>query len=230
MNPSDVKLDLSSAQVINKRNLDAVEELFSDQLVGAIAEIKDVAEGRADDKFGITRGSLYRIFEEKVQRKTGIWERLILPNPIIRWTLGYQILTSDYFRHKERYPLYLFSPNRVKSEEDVYGSFAYFRSRLCIQALAFHNQVPFFSVCNGAKLEPVVTDSETDKAKLTVHYSMNSIYGRADYTKGVPIDLIRKGRERNICAYRNFRSKNYAYWMVKNFGDEVQSLKQDMSE
>jgi hypothetical protein len=230
MNPSDVKLDLSSAQVVNKRNLDAVEELFSDQLVGAIAEIKDVAEGRADDKFGIAKGSLYRIFEEKVQRKTGIWERLILPNPIIRWTPTYQILTSDYFRHKERYPLYLFSPNRVKSEEDVYGSFGYFRSRLCIQALAFHNQVPFFPVCDGAKLEPVVTDSAKDKAKLTVHYSQNSVYGRPDYAKNAPIDLIRKGRERNICAYRNFRSKNYAYWMVKNFGDEIQALKQDMSE
>ena len=227
INPNDAQLDLSSAQVINKRNIDAVEELFADQFVGAIAEIKDVAEGRSDDKFGITRGSVYRIFESSVKNSNGTSASLLLPNLFTIWTPVFQIMTSEYWKHKERYPMYLFNSTRVKSEEDVYKSFDHFRSRLCIQALAFQNQDPFLQVCDGAVLEPVISDSAADKQKLSVVYSGNSIFGQKVYTSISPRKLIIKGRESNICAYRNFRSKNYAYWMVKNFSDDVQALKKD---
>lgn len=240
MNPNDVRIDLSNAQVINERNLNAYEKFFKDQFIGMIAEIKDVIDSPGK-KGSINSSSIARAVNQTVinsNNRSWVKKMLISSfNPIIGMHVYTPSLTSlsiDYLLHRERYPLYLFNANRVKSNEDTNGSFALFWSKLCIQALAFQDQDPFYPLCYGAALTPVISDNEKDKSKLSVHYAQNSAIGRSDYKDIINLNdnmtkLSRKSRARNICAYRDFRNKNYAYWMVKNFNDEAEQLKQDLN-
>lgn len=224
-NSSLVQLDLQHAQTINLSNLAAVEKLFADQFVGMIASVKNIADGKADRPASLNFNSLKRMLDATFAKNK---------LPVSNFTPLYELMTMDYWFHRERYPFELFPG--VKPEEDFHKSFDGFRSRLCIQALAFKNQAPFYSLCDGAKLKAVGIDNEEDRVRLSTDYTTessngmnesnrNELGGREQILKHSSTDVSRIWRGRNICAYKNFRSKNYAYWLVKTFGKEAKSIK-----
>lgn len=238
MEPEAVRLDLSTAQVINSRNIDAVEQLFRQQFVGMIAKVKDVAEGKSSDTGSLTRSSLARLYEDsKKKKKSTFADWLMSLNPLTPSTPVRMAI--NYYANKDKYPIDFFSSGKIKSEEDIFKSFSLFHAKLCAQSLAFQNKKDFYSVCDGVVLEPLGAAPE-DKAALSVDFTLNSnngftadrvsqFGGREEVLAHTSKDVQRIWRARNICAYRNFRSKNYAYWLVKSFGDKAREVRENMS-
>lgn len=219
INPADVKLDLSAAQVINKRNIDIIEELFADKLAGIILEVKAVADGESSDSWGLTQKSM-QLFVKDLYKNMNMTRFLMYSwhtyplNPELAYSLW------KTYAHKDRYPTYFLDSARVPSEEDVYKSFEHFKSRLCIQALAFRNQDPFYELCEGSKLSPVLAD-ETNIDQLSVSYDKRVA---SNQTSG---GSSKVDRDVNICAYRDYRRSNYAYWLMKSFSNDVSAIKSE---
>ncbi len=54
LNPTRAQQDLAAAQMINKRNIEAIESVFSDSFYRMIAKVKAVADGKGDAGFQAT--------------------------------------------------------------------------------------------------------------------------------------------------------------------------------
>jgi hypothetical protein len=238
LDPEGVRADLSTAQVVNSKNINAVEQLFRAQFVGMIARIKDIAEGNPNDKGSLSRSSLRRLYaDSKIHKESLFVDWILSLNPLTPSTP--MRMAINYYANKDKYPIEFFSSGKIKSEEDIFKSFKLFHAKLCAQALAFQNKKDFYDVCDGVVLEPLGAAPE-DKAGLSVNFTLNTSHGlsprtvqelggREEVLAHSSKDVSRIWRARNICAYRNFRSKNYAYWLVKSFGEKAREVKENMS-
>ncbi len=190
-NPNDVVQDLTKAQIVNKKNIDTIEEIFGDNIVDAIQKTKSISEGEQSVARNKVRDSI-KPFTDMIYYS--LWlDKIKTPKTTI---------------------------NRNKTQEDANGSFGKFRSMLCIQAMAFKDQSKFRALCEGVKLEPYMYLTEKDartlnilKDQLSVDYD-KSLIEKMSYLSNHGKNSM---RDMNICAYRNYRRANYAYWLIKDF-------------
>jgi hypothetical protein len=191
MNPQATEIDLNQAQVLNIRNLQAVESLITDSLQEAISSINRVIGGMAVRTvgFGFHLGSVFDLFPPKTQVARGVFETLYF-TPVV--------------------PL--------KDRDDEYASFEQFKAKLCIQALAFYGAYKFEPLCRGAVLksryEPKRSEAEA-AGTMSLSSSFDELLvSRYDNAR-------KKGdatkRSDGVCALRNYLRKNYAYWLTKSF-------------
>jgi hypothetical protein len=191
MNPQATEIDLNQAQVLNIRNLQAVESLITDSLQEAISSINRVIGGMAVRTvgFGFHLGSVFDLFPPKTQVTRGIFETLYF-TPVV--------------------PL--------RDRDDEYASFEQFKAKLCIQALAFYGAYKFEPLCRGAVLksryEPKRSEAEA-AGTMSLSSSFDELLvSRYDNAR-------KKGdatkRSEGVCALRNYLRKNYAYWLTKSF-------------
>nr|BDT27753.1 hypothetical protein BHI3_12190 [Bacteriovorax sp. HI3] len=217
--PNAVYLDLSTAQVVNKKNIDAVEEMFTESFAQAISDVKKIA-----DKGKTKKNSKSALDSDPAKAK-------IHMTTLRKFTdLIYYGLLFDINEGRTSTPK-IYKAKKIESQEDANESFNTLRSRLCIQALAFSDQERYKTICKGASLGPVLkiedsyagTEAEMARenriqtANLSVFYDINAMSVTSplftQYAKNAQRDV-------NICAFRNYRRANYAYWMVKEFSTE----------
>lgn len=198
VNPAETELDLRQAQVINKRNLEAVEELFSDSLHQEMQELGAVASRPAEANpetapgpaglphstdMGLTQNSSQR----PLPTESG-WKRNNVP-----WWKFWE-------PHYDSVPL---------AADDKYGSFEQLKAKLCIQTLAFENRAKFIDLCRGTVLRSVFDDPrdpDTSSQRLSSSYD--------SYLRHYPPDRPTTGE--NICAFRDFERRNQVYWMTRD--------------
>ena len=210
-NPTLMKNDLATAQVVNKRNLEALEQFFSDSLYPVIEELGLISDGQQPSNNFLNARTLSRLYKDTWgdQGYFGSWQGF--------WAFAiggattYNVLPwTRRMMHPELYPFHVSTQPAVRGADDEFGSFDQFKSKLCIQTLSFENRAKFEPLCKGAilrsafDLNKVGRNSEMAKMGLNIHYNgyMNEPF------KTWPV------RGESICAFQNYSRRNLVYWMT----------------
>ncbi len=210
-NPTVMKNDLASAQIVNKRNLEALEQLFSDSLYPVIDELGLIADGQQPPNSFLNIRTMSRLYKDTWgdQGYFGSWAgfwAFSLGGPttygVIPWTRR--------LMHPELYPFHVSTQPAVRGADDEFGSFDQFKSKLCIQTLSFENRKKFAPLCKGAilrsafDLNKVGRNSEMAQMRLNVHYDG---YMQEPF-RSWPV------RGESICAFQDYSRRNLVYWMT----------------
>ncbi len=210
-NPTLMKNDLATAQVVNKRNLEALEQFFSDSLYPVIEELGLISDGQQPSNNFLNARTLSRLYKDTWgdQGYFGSWQGF--------WAFAfggattYNVLPwTRRMMHPELYPFHVSTQPAVRGADDEFGSFDQFKSKLCIQTLSFENRAKFEPLCKGAilrsafDLNKVGRNSEMAKMGLNIHY--NSYMNEP--LKTWPV------RGESICAFQDYSRRNLVYWMT----------------
>ena len=210
-NPTLMKNDLATAQVVNKRNLEALEQFFSDSLYPVIEELGLISDGQQPSNNFLNARTLSRLYKDTWgdQGYFGSWQGF--------WAFAfggattYNVLPwTRRMMHPELYPFQVSTQPAVRGADDEFGSFDQFKSKLCMQTLSFENRAKFEPLCKGAilrsafDLNKVGRNSEMAKMGLNIHY--NSYMNEP--LKTWPV------RGESICAFQDYSRRNLVYWMT----------------
>ena len=206
INPTNAQMDLANAQVVNKRNLEAVEELFSDSMYRMILDVKSVADGKDENA---VQDQLRKKFEKEKQSTRKFMA--FMPSPTM--PLGSNLIgwlfagTAVRNAHPDLYKNHT-NTRAIKGVDDKFGSFSQVQAKFCAQTLAFENRGFFRDICQGTSIKSYYSTNET-KTQLDLRYD--------DYLPpGSNNNVIRKNgvqTSNNICAYNNFQMKNLVQWL-----------------
>jgi hypothetical protein len=205
-NPSNIQTDLNMALRVNGANLEALEMLLKDSMVGTISQLKLVADGKSSGS-SVFMNSMARMLrdmqrDQAALRKRSLlaWVSTALDNPAAKspWY---------WFKHSDRYPL------TVSGQEDEYGSAAAVQSQLCIQALAFNDQNSLVELCGGTVLKSPfgIAAQDANYNKLLTHYLNDK-----KYNPGMRKALNYSER---VCAFHDYNRKNMVFYMGLNKED-----------
>jgi len=210
-NPTLMKNDLASAQVVNKRNLETLEQVFSDSLYPVIEQLGLIADGQQPSNSFLNMRTMSRLYRDTYGEKgyfgswAGFWA-FYLGGP-----LTYEVLPwTRRMMHPELYPFHVSNQPAVQGSDDEFGSFDQFKAKLCIQTLSFENRRKFEPICKGTilrsafDLNKVGRNSEMAQMRLNVHYDG---YMKEPF-KSWPV------RGESICAFQDYSRRNLVYWMT----------------
>lgn len=210
-NPTLMKNDLASAQVVNKRNLETLEQVFSDSLYPVIEQLGLIADGQQLPNSLLNMKTMTRLYRDTYgdQGYFGSWAgfwAFTLGGP-----LTYEVLPwTRRMMHPELYPFHVSTEPAVRGADDEFGSFDQFKAKLCIQTLSFENRKKFEPICKGAILRSAFDlnkagkNSEMARMGLNVHYDN---YMKEPF-KSWPV------RGESICAFQDYSRRNLVYWMT----------------
>lgn len=210
-NPTMMKNDLASAQVVNKRNLETLEQVFSDSLYPTIETLSLIADGQELPNSLLNIRTLSRLYRDTWgdQGYFGSWQGFWAFSST--GTAGYVVLPwTRRMLHPELYPFQVSSRPAVRGADDEFGSFDQFKAKLCIQTLSFEDRTKFQKLCKGAilrsafDLNKVGRNSEMAKMGLNTHYDS---FMQEPY-RSWPV------RGESICAFQNYARRNLVYWMT----------------
>ncbi|MFM8313223.1 MAG: hypothetical protein ACKOA8_02965 [Deltaproteobacteria bacterium] len=210
-NPTMMKNDLASAQVVNKRNLETIEQVFSDSLYPTLEELGYIADGQQPANSFLNLRTLSRLNQDYWgdQGYFGSWGgfwAFYLGGPSAYAVLPW---TRRMF-HPELYPFHVSTQPAIRGADDEFGSFDQFKAKLCIQTLSFEDRKKFEPICKGAilrsafDLNKVGRNSEMAKMGLNIHY--NSYM--SEPFRSWPV------RGESICAFQDYARRNLVYWMT----------------
>jgi hypothetical protein len=215
LNPADTANDLSSAQVINKRNLESFETVFGSTMVSVIEELSLVAQGKSLSRWKLNWTMLKRLGRDAFKDDYAYEDR---PGWMTFWsTLGFTGLGAGpvapmiYRRHvyPERYAWRSAAgmPMIYTKADTEEGDFKRLRDKLCIQTLAFERRSLFAQegLCKGVVLESVYKNAAND-------FPLNMSYDA--YTN--PQMLTGPVRGNGICAFRDFGRRNLVFWLTRD--------------
>jgi hypothetical protein len=209
LNPTSASIDLAKAQVVNRRNIEAMEEIFKDSLFKMILQVKAVANGGGE---AAIRAQLDKKYQQEIKAKNDAAWFMAQYSPM-GFGLGglvYNWFTSGMHTKSEHPDLFdePNNPRKVTGIDDKFGSFAQFQAQLCAQTLAFEDRGYFFELCNGSVMKSYYS-GKTEKSKLDLRYN--------DYMKSAAAgSTIRKSPtliSNNICALHHFSTRNMVKWM-----------------
>lgn len=191
--PAINKEDFQTALMLNRRNIDALENLFRDNFFQYIQLLDDEARNRP----------IWR-------RNMRALKRLNSEVPeIIRYTpVAYLYQLGDYFfgnSYKYRYIFNNpFNPYYLRGDNE-HHSFLNTRNRLCIQLLAFQNPTIFHEFCQEANLVSPFFNQKTttDLTHLNARF--------ADFATK---DHIIRAHDDRVCAYRDYLRRNNVFWLT----------------
>ncbi|WP_413584359.1 hypothetical protein [Bdellovibrio sp. HCB274] len=210
-NPSNVQTDLNMALRINKGNLEALDGLLKDNVIGTIANLKQIQNG---EKTGFV-ARLDRTLEDSSQDWVSTAKD---KNPTIRkvmkflhkYSLGNLISGTWYgFKHSDRYGSELDIATAPQSEFDDAENV---RAQLCVQALAFNNQNGLKELCQGVVLK---TPLPTNLKGMNVSYDQKLVAYLNDKSMNAQKQQSFNHSDR-ICAFRDFNIRNMAVFMSLN--------------
>jgi hypothetical protein len=189
-NPANIQTDLNMALRINKNNIEALGTLLKDSIIGVINEL-DIIQNDGKVSFWDTVKRIAK--DQAAERKEGK-KSLLDPRK----------LPLYWFTHSDRY---VFNGKTLKdSLQSEFNDAENVKAQLCIQALAFNNQVPIKSLCQGAVLKsPLMSSLNVSyDQKLEVHLN------DANQTPQMRKSLNHSER---ICAFRDYNLRNMAKYM-----------------
>jgi hypothetical protein len=213
LNPTRAQQDLAAAQMINKRNIEAVEEVFGDSLYRMIANVKAVVDGNGDAGF-------QAIMNKKLDKDKAALQKAMFSMPMLTLSPSYAIsnwLFSGWIVKSSKPDLYQApkNGNHIMGRDDKYGSFARMQAMFCAQTLSFERRSMFYDLCKGTSLKSFYLN----KPELNLDYKTYLPNNSTAPTKiRASADLTGK----NICAMNDFSIRNIVQWL-KDQDQEVYS-------
>jgi hypothetical protein len=216
-NPTMAMNDLAAAQVVNKRNLRDIEQLFRDSLHPVISELDGIVKGYNPGSLGRQMIHASRTFRDSFRHSAnGVTDPFQLG-------LGYlwAFHTTAATHARQILPAYrnflwsayfpMFSVHTQKKafarSDDEFGSFDQFRAKLCTQTLAFEDRKYFAQVCKGAVLRSAFDLAGQSRA---TGFELDVAYDRYlnENTRFAPV------KSDSICAFQNYSRRNLVYWLT----------------
>lgn len=183
--------DFHNALMMNRRSLDALEDLFRNNFFQYLQALEDEGLGRP----------VWRRNVRVMRRVNSEVPRWMRHTPL---AVFYQL--GDYFfGNSYKYKLETnnpFNPKVYRGDND-HKSFLSVRNRLCVQLLAFQKPDIYREFCEGTVLDSpfyFADDKEEDLSYLNSSYN--------NYL--VP----EKTHDDRICAYRDYLRKNNVYYLT----------------
>lgn len=215
-NPARIKTDLTMALRVNSGNLDAIEKLLKDNMVGTIAELKMISDGGSDSTSLVFLNSMKRMFAN-IRRESSRVTNEAFSNPYSYWK-----------KHSDRYPLRS-RVDTITRPQSEYDDAAAVQAQLCIQALAFNDQNALIDVCSGTVLKtPFVnaTDHDSSYDELLIAHldDKDENKNKKPLTLQMKFDRIKAQKKKNealnhserVCAFRRYNQKNMVLFMGIN--------------
>lgn len=204
VNPTNSQDDLHQAQVINRRNLNVLQEVFGDTLYRMVVEMKAVADGKGE-------AGVRRALDEKfkAERKTArlAWRYMptVFPYPgtnLLGW------LTAGFAVRERHRDLWYQSGNlnKVSGNDTRFGSFAAVQAKFCAQSLAFQNRDFYRDICKGTTMKSYYSDIA--KTSLDLVYDQYLPAGMSLKIRNDP-----EKTSEAICAVSRYNTRNLVQWM-----------------
>lgn len=230
-NPANIQADLNMALDINKGNLNALEDLMKDNLVGLIAQKKMIAEDR--NGFGATtRDSVRRLIVDAAKDKhspithskeeRGSWWNPWNFAPPMVGPGFYATVIGYWWAHSDRYPL---GGDQNRAPESEFSDASAIRSQLCIQALAFYDQSAIFDLCTKSILKTPFANLKDHDMSYDARFS-----GHLNNTKATPQMRKSWNYSDRICAFRDYNRKNLVRFMSLNKNDKQAFMSEAAAE
>ncbi len=218
LNPTRAQQDLAAAQMINKRNIESIEEVFGDSFYRMIANVKAVVDGKGDAGFESTMNKRFQRDKSALNKTLNKYTMpMAIMNPgtvIVNWLFSGFILKNakpDLYQAPK-------NGNHIMGRDDKYGSFARMQAMFCAQTLSFERRSQFYELCKNTSLKSFYLD----KPELNLNYNSylpnntvaaNKIRASSDLTG------------KNICAMNNYSIKNIVQWLKDQdqevYGDDT---------
>ena len=195
LTPNQVKQDLSSAQSINRANINALQRIFSHKVFNIILKLKLIEEhGNINSR---------ELAQEILKRKLNYFP--------FRLPRGERY----HFRAGD-----LLDIDAVNIPEDMHGSHKALRAKFCIQSLMFENRKIYKDLCSGVVLENSLGDEEyLENIKVDYNTEYSRIEAAEILAKNVETREnqkdLQKVRENLICSYKNYTLRTNAYIKLK---------------
>ncbi|WP_413574722.1 hypothetical protein ACLVWU_10875 [Bdellovibrio sp. HCB290] len=210
-NPSNIQTDLNMALRINKGNLEALDGLIKDNVIGTISNLKQIENGESAGFFTRMDRMLGDSSEDWVATAK---DKNPTTRKVLKFLHKYSLtnLIGSYFygsKHSDRYGSEVDVTTAPQSEFDDAENV---RAQLCIQALAFNNQNGLRELCNGVVLKTPLPE------KLK---GMNVAYNQklTAYQNDKSLNAQKKqafNHSDRICAFRDYNIRNMAVFMSLN--------------
>jgi len=206
LNPTRAQQDLASAQMINKRNIEAIEEVFSSSLYRMIGSVKAVVDGKGDAGFQATMDAKLANDKKALREiSANMNSPLTLLQPsmaITTWLFGGMILRSsdpDLYQAPK-------NNNHIMGRDDSHGSFARMQAMFCAQTLSFERRSMFYDLCKGTTL----LSYYKNKPELNLNYHD---YLPNNFNAPKQVSGSSELTEKNICAMNDFSIRNIVQWL-----------------
>ncbi|MEK2688480.1 hypothetical protein [Bdellovibrio sp. GT3] len=214
-NPSNIQTDLNMALRINKGNLEALDGLIKDNVIGTISNLKQIENG---EKVGLMSRVDRMLGDSSEDWVSTAKDKNPTVRKVLKFLHKYSLtnLIGGYFygsKHSDRYGSELDPTTAPQSEFDDAENV---RAQLCIQALAFNNQNGLSNLCRGVVLKSPLP-STMKGMNVAYDQKLNSYLN--DKSMNVQKQQSFNHSER-ICAFRDFNIRNMAVFMSLNQGQK----------
>ena len=206
LNPTRAQQDLAAAQMVNKRNIEAIEEVFGDSLYRMIANVKAVVDGNGDAGFQATMDKRFAQERAKMMSKMSPYLlplSLIDPGAIISsWLYSgivLRIKKPDLYQSPKNH-------NHIMGRDDKFGSFARMQAMFCAQTLSFERRSQYYDLCKNTSVKSFYTN----KPELNLNYNS---YMPNDTTAPARIRGSANLTGKNVCAMNDFSIRNIVQWL-----------------
>ncbi len=218
-NPTMALNDLSAAQVVNKRNLRDLEQLFRESLYPVIGELDGIVKHYKPNDLGRQMLFAQRTFRDsfKYSGSNVDFRDPFQLGVAYLWAFGTTVQThfrqlmpaTRNFLWSAYFPFQVNQKQPFARADDEFGSFDQFRAKLCTQTLGFEDRKYFAQVCRGSELKSAFDLGEHPMAarfELSVKYDkfLN------DDTRFAPV------KSDSICAFHNYARRNLVYWLTQD--------------
>jgi len=194
LNPNNAKLDLSQAVPINFENLEAMEQLFADDLKIAICKIT-ARIGGSEEAIETCGRELTRNEEREEICEEATGRRASRTGKKCK-SSEKGILDQSVFNYGARVE------NMAKDDE--FGYYDQLRAKYCIQALSFPKLWEEFEpICRGTKLISQFSE-EAKMDEVKVDYSYDDFYDNSSTSS------------ERICALRDYIRRNEVFWLLNS--------------
>jgi hypothetical protein len=211
-NPTNIQTDLNMALRINNGNIQAIEGLLKDNIIGVLSELKFLKDDESQSDINIMKNSLSRLytdlFNEKYLNtpKKNLYQFYksqtnfidifnLAPSSLIYW-----------YNHSDRYPLS--NSSSISSPQSEFEDASAIHSQLCIQALAFNDQSGIYNLCKKANLKSPLSNSPGYNISYLERLSLHM--NEKDKSAQLKKSLNYSDR---ICAFRDYNRKNMVLFM-----------------
>jgi len=206
LNPTSAQNDLANAQVVNVRNLQGVEEVFSDTMYVMLEELNQIAKGKPTDAAAMAAlmQKRYEADKERYRKQNSSLSFYYLPwepyQKMVEWFFAGTIIKNkspDLYQQP-------FNDKRVTSGDTPFGDFARFRAQICAQTLAFESRTRFLPLCQGAVLKSFYSEP----AQITsLDLPYDSYLPRVTFNSQITADPYKSAKAK--CALNDYNIRNW---------------------
>lgn len=194
-NPAHIQNDLNIGLRINLGNIEALEALLKNNVIAAVADLRQVENGSKEGRLSRYNRVLQDMVDDKeVSPMHSIFS--VLPKSLYYW-----------YKNSDRYA----NQDSGSGPQSEFNDARYVRSQMCVQGLAFVNQTGLKALCQDAVLKSPIPGADVEKYNVSYSRELVRHLESSDNSEQMKRSLNRSSR---ICAFRDFNRRNMVLFMT----------------